>query len=85
MRNNTSPVRYKIATPLEAVKLAEHPGSSLRDPTATLLSIPAGVVIELAGLVAPSGLINIEWNGQFFSVFYEDLQAKAAPVAAAEA
>lgn len=85
MRNDTPPVRLKVATPLDAVKLAEHPGSSLHDPTATLLSIPPGVVIELAGKVAPSGLVNIQWNGEFFSVFNEDLQANAAPVNAAEA
>lgn len=85
MRNNTPTLRYKVASPVQAVKLADHPGSSLRDPTATLLSIPPGVVIEIAGRVAASGLVNIRWNGEFFSVFNEDLQANAAPVIAAEA
>ena len=32
MRNS-----YKVSKPLQAVKLAEHPGSSQRDPTGTLV------------------------------------------------
>ena len=85
MRNIGPPVRYKISEPLQAVKLAEHPGSSLRDPTGTLVQIPAEMIIEIEGGVAESGLINVLWNGEVFSVFNEDLQAKAGPVSAAEA
>jgi len=85
MRNSPPPSRYKIAKPLQAVKLAEHPGSSLRDPTGTLVLIPAGTIVELEGSVGESGLVNIRWNSEFFSVFNEDLQEKAAPVSAAEA
>lgn len=85
MRNTTPPIRYKIAKPLQAVKLAEHPGSRLRDPTGTLVLIPTGVIIEIEGGVAESGLVNIHWNSEFFSVFNEDLQEKATPVSAAEA
>jgi hypothetical protein len=84
MRNTGPPVRYKIRKPLQAVKLAEHPGSSLRDPTGTLVQIPAEVVVELEGGVGASGLVNVIWNGEFFSVFNEDLQEKAGPVSAAE-
>jgi hypothetical protein len=84
MRNPSPPVRYKVRKPLQAVKLAEHPGSSLRDPTGTLVQIPAEVVIEIEGGVANSGLINVHWNGEVFSVFNEDLQEKAGPVSAAE-
>jgi hypothetical protein len=84
MRNTGPPTRYKIRKPLQAVKLAEHPGSSLRDPTGTLIQIPAGVVVEAEGDVAESGLINVTWNGEFFSVFHEDLQEKAEPVSAAQ-
>jgi hypothetical protein len=84
MRNNRPPVRYKVCKPLQAVKLAEHPGSSLRDPTGTLIQIPAEVIVEIEGGVAESGLINILWKGDVFSVFNEDLQEKAAPVSAAE-
>lgn len=84
MRNIGPPTRYKVRMPLQAVKLAEHPGSSLRDPTGTLIQIPADVVIEVEGGVADSGLINILWNGEVFSVFNEDLQEKAGPVSAAE-
>src|SRR5580693_2836253 len=84
MRNSRSPIRYKVSKPLQAVKLAEHPGSSLRDPTGTLVQIPAEVIVEIEGGVTQSGLINILWNGEVFSVFNEDLQEKAGPVSAAE-
>jgi len=78
---NKAPIRYKLFKPLQAVKLAEHPGSSLRDPTGTLVQIPAEGIIELEGSVAESGLINVVWKGEVFSVFNEDLQEKASPVA----
>jgi hypothetical protein len=84
MRNTGPPTRYKIRKPLQAVKLAEHPGSSLRDPTGTLVQIPAEVVVEIEGGVGESGLINVVWNGEFFSVFHEDLEEKAEPVSAAQ-
>jgi hypothetical protein len=70
--------------PLQAVKLAEHPGSTLRDPTGTLIQIPAEVIVEIEGSVTKSGLVNIFWNGEVFSVFNEDLQEKAEPVDVAE-
>jgi hypothetical protein len=85
MRNTAPPIRYKVSKPLQAVKLAEHPGSSLRDPTGTLVQIPAEVIVEIEGGVAESGLIIIHWNGEVYSVFNEDLQEKAIPVSAAEA
>jgi hypothetical protein len=85
MRGSKSSMRYKVSEPLQAVKLAEHPGSSLRDPTGTLIQIPAEVIIEIEGGVTQSGLVNILWNGEVFSVFNEDLQEKAEPVGAAEA
>lgn len=85
MPNTRPPTRYKIRHPLQAVKLAEHPGSSLRDPTGTLVRIPADVVIELESGPGESGLVNIVWNGEAFSVFHEDLKENAAPVGAAEA
>jgi hypothetical protein len=85
MRNTGRPIRYKLSTPLQAVKLAEHPGSSLRDPTTTLVQIPAEVIVEIEGGVAESGLVNVLWNGEVFSVFNEDLLEKAGPVSAAEA
>jgi hypothetical protein len=69
--------RYKVAIPLHAVKLEPRPGSSLRDPTTILVEIPAESIIELEGNVAESGLINVLWNGDAFSVFYEDLREKA--------
>jgi hypothetical protein len=84
MRSSESSIRYKVSEPLQAVKLAEHPGSSLRDPTGTLVQIPAEVIIEIEGGVAQSGLVNILWNGEVFSVFNEDLQEKAELVGAAE-
>ena len=77
------PVRYQVSAPLQAVKLEEHPGSSLRDPTETLVQIPAEVVLELEGGVGRSGLVNVLWNGDAFSVFFEELQEKAKLVAPA--
>jgi hypothetical protein len=82
MRSSKPYIRYKVSEPLQAVKLAEHPGSSLRDPTGTLIQIPAEVIVELEGSVTQSGLINVLWNGEVFSVFNEDLQEKAEPVSA---
>ncbi len=76
-------VRYKVSAPLQAVKLEEHPGSSLRDPTGTLVEIPVEVILEVEGGVATSGLVNVLWNSDAFSVFYEDLQEKASIVAPA--
>ena len=73
MREPTLPVRYKLSKPVKAVKLQEHPGSSLRSPTQTLVEIPVGAIIELEGAASPSGLTTVLWNGEAFSVFYEDL------------
>ena len=73
-------VRYKLSTVLHAVKLTDHPGSSLRDPTGTLVEIPADSILEPEGNVGKSGLINVIWKGEAFSVFYEDLQEKAVIV-----
>jgi hypothetical protein len=76
----TSPrasARYKVSLFLQAVKLEPHPGSTLRDPTTELIEIPADSIIESEGQVAGSGLINVLWNGDAFSVFYEDLREKA--------
>jgi len=78
-------VRYQMSAPLEAVKLEDHPGSSLRDPTSDLIEIPAGAVLEVEGRVSQSGLVNVLWNGNAFSVFNEDLQNKARLLSSAEA
>lgn len=67
------PDRFTLSEPLSAVKLKEHPGSTLRSPTETLIHIPSGSSIELEGAVSKSGLVNIRWNGEIFSVFYDDL------------
>ena len=66
--------RFKLSSPVSAVKLEEHPGSSLRRPTEILVEIPVDAVVELEGVVAPSGLISVFWNGDVFSVFYEDFE-----------
>jgi hypothetical protein len=72
--------RFQISSPLNAVKLEEHPGSSLRNPTETLLVIPADAVVEIEGAVSRSGLVNVLWNGDAFSVFYEDLEKNTKPL-----
>lgn len=76
MREPT-PVRYRLSAPVSGVKLEDHPGSSLRSPTASLVSIPAGAIVELEGTVAKSGLVNVFWNGEVFSVFYDDISKNA--------
>jgi hypothetical protein len=78
-------VRYQTSKPLHAVKLAEHPGSSLRDPTGTLVEIPAGTVLEAEGRAGQSGLINVLWGRDAFAVFFEDLEEKARQLSSAEA
>jgi len=77
MRPLKPPIRYKVSIPLQAVKLEEHPGSSLRDPTGTLVEIPVDVILESEGAVGHSGLITVLWKGEAFSVFHEDLREKA--------
>ena len=77
MRGRQPPVRYKVAVPIHAVKLEARPGSSLPDPTGTLVEIPVDATIEAEGQAGRSGLINVLWNGEAFSVYYEDLQEKA--------
>jgi hypothetical protein len=72
-----TPARYKISIPVQAVKLEPHPGSTMRDPTPLLVEIPSDSIIESEGQVAGSGLINVLWNGDAYSVFYEDLREKA--------
>lgn len=73
-------VRYRISLPIHAVKLAERPGSTLPDPTETLIKIPAGEVIQLDGRSSASGLMTVLWNGDRYSVFFADLQEKAEPL-----
>jgi hypothetical protein len=74
VREPSLPVRYKLSKPVRAVKLQEHPGSTLRSPTESLVEIPADAIVELEGAASPSGLTNILWQGEAFSVFYEDLK-----------
>ena len=62
-----SGVRYRLFKPVRAVKLEEHPGSSLRNPTETLVEIPSDAIVELEGAAAPSGLSNVLWKrGRIF-------------------
>jgi hypothetical protein len=75
-------VRYRLSKPVTAVKMEEHPGSSLRNATGTLVKIPADAVVELEGTAAPSGLSNVLWNGDAFAVFYADLEENAQIVEA---
>ena len=74
VREPSQPVRIQLFKTVRAVKLEDHPGSSLRTPTGTLLEIPVGASVELEGTAGPSGLCNILWGGTAFSVFFEDLK-----------
>jgi hypothetical protein len=73
------PRRYQLFNPVSAVKLREHPGSTLRSPTGILVEIPAEAVVECEGLVAKSGLINVLWNDDAFSVYYDDFKQSSQP------
>jgi len=77
MRPVKQRIQWKVSRPLAAVKLEEHPGSSLPDPTNSLIEIPTGTLIEVEGSAGGSGLINVFWNGDAFSVFHDDLVEKA--------
>jgi hypothetical protein len=83
MPGRQPPVRYKVAVPIHAVRLEAHSGSSLSGPTGTLVEIPAEAIVEVEGQAARSGLVNVLWNGEAYSVFYEDLQEKAHIVSSA--
>jgi hypothetical protein len=72
--------QFKLSTSVSAVKLEEHPGSSLRSPTPILIEIPAETVVELEGGVSRSGLVNVLWNGDAFSVFFEDFEKNTRPI-----
>lgn len=74
MREAEAPVRYQLFKPVRAVKLEDHPGSSLRTPTGILLEIPVNVIVELESGVSTAGLSTILWEGEAFSVFYDDLK-----------
>jgi hypothetical protein len=74
-----SSVRIRLARPVSGVRLEERPGSKLRDATGTLVDIPADAIVELEGVAAPSGLINVIWEGHAYSVFHEDLKSARAP------
>jgi hypothetical protein len=82
MSEERLPMRYKLLQAVSAVKLEEHPGSKLRSPTGNLVKIPANASVELEGGVPPSGLVTILWEGNAFSVFYEDLKDNARGLAA---
>lgn len=83
MRGPSPRVYYKLAAPIQGVKLEARPGSSLRDPTQDLVVIPPEATIELETTSAPaSGLVDVLWNGDAYSVFFGDLQEKAQIVSA---
>jgi hypothetical protein len=85
MQGPNQRVYYQLSAPIHAVKLEPHPGSSLRDPTGILIMIPADVTIELESAAPPaSGLVDVLWNDQAYSVFFEDLQEKAHIVTSAK-
>jgi hypothetical protein len=76
--------RFKLSAYISAVKMEAHPGSTLRSPTSILVEIPADSVVELEGPVARSGLINVLWNGDAYSVFYEDFEKNTRPLEKAQ-
>ena len=72
--NEPKPVHCRLSKPVRAVKLRDHPGSSLRSPTGNLVELPVDSVLQIEGKPAPSGLGIVLWNGEAFSVFYDDLR-----------
>ena len=83
MTNVRLPIRLRTTGNLSAVKLQDRAGSSLRDPTSTLMTIPPDVVVEVEGVVSSSGLVTVLWNGNAFSVLDEDLRERGEVVASA--
>ena len=73
-RTQKASSRYRLLKPVRAVMMIEHPGSSLRSPTETLVEIPANAVVQTEGTAAKSGLINVLWNRDAYSVFFGDLE-----------
>jgi hypothetical protein len=49
------------------------------------VEIPAGTILEAEGAVGRSGLINVLWDGEAFSVFFEDLKERGRQLSSAEA
>jgi len=72
--------RYRITRPLSAVKLEDQPGSRLRKPTATMVELATGVIVEAEGSRQPSGLITVLVGADAFSVFFDDPQERAEVV-----
>lgn len=83
MPESTGP-RFKLSAPVTAVKLAERPGSRLRNPTEILVEIPSQAIVELEGAVSRSGLITVLWNGEAFSAYHEDFEKNTRPLGHAE-
>lgn len=72
--------RFRVSIPISAVKMVEHPGSTLRSPTEIMLQIPVDAVVEVEGRASRSGLVNVLWNGDAFSVFHGDLEKSTSPL-----
>ena len=66
-----------------AVKLVEHLGSRLRDPTDIVLQLPVDSIVELEGPVDEyTGLVTAICNAEAFSIVFDDLRGNAEQVAA---
>jgi len=79
----SAPRIFRLLAPVSAVKLQDHPGSRLRSPTETLIKIPADTMVEIEGVLSPSGLVTIVWEGDAYSVLYEDLEQNGRVVGGA--
>ena len=64
-------MRYRLTTPLTAIK--ESDGNGRR----TLLSIPAGAIVQVVSEAQGSGLAEVSFDGDTVSIFLKDLEDRS--------
>ncbi len=64
-------VAYRVVSPLYGIRM-----SSL-EQTGLLVTLPAGARFHGASFAEPTGMVHIQWRGEGFLVFSQDLRAKA--------
>ena len=69
--------RYRITTPLVAVRLRASPES---EKSGDLVSLPEDAMVEVGGR-SPVGLgmLEVSWQSEKYAVFALDLESRATP------
>ena len=69
--------RYRITTPLVAVRLCSSPES---EKPGMLASLPEDAMVEVGGRSAVgSGMLEVTWQSERYAVFELDLELRAKP------